>query len=351
MLDRRVSGSHRDIKAAIMVRIPSITRGKVTDTPGNWAYKPTKTQSNELRCQRRLETIKKLEYSWLSLIRNFECYDNTRKQTLCWESYHEAQTSGKLKRKLSASNLQRKPAEYDRLLFTYLTPRNGTMYNLKITVTMSKERLTRLKSEFPLGLLKISSHQQIQFIKCLVCAAKCDWQYAMYGLERPNSSHEKTMNISWGKFILPCFFYFRWCNSPVQWWKEQPCLRYEKKSSKYQEPYSYKRILIILMLPSVKRSDVRQKDSWRCNERCEILPPAFSRMKVWNCFREHQKRFRYHRKSSSSWRLSFVIMVQITWWSWGTIHYCTSIRSRTRLIQRIVQSAPMPLLNLSDLFG
>lgn len=153
------------------------------------------------------------------------------------------------------------------------------------------------------------------------------------------------------KFILPCFFYFRWCNSPVQWWKEQPCLRYEKKSSKYQEPYSYKRILIIWMLPSVKRSDVRQKDSWRCNERCEILPPTFLRLKVWNCFREHQKRFRYHRKSSSSWRLSFVIMVQITWWSWGTIHYCTSIRSRTRLIQRIVQSTPMPLLNLSDLFG
>ena len=174
MLDRRVSGSHRDIKAAIMVRIPSITRGKVTDTPGNWAYKPPKTQSNELRCQHRLETIKKLEYSWLSLICNFGCYDNTRKQTLCWESYHEAQISGKLKRKLSASNLQRKPAEYDRLLFTYLTPRNGTMYNLKITVTISKERLTRLKSEFPLGLLKISSHQRIQFIKCLVCAAKCD---------------------------------------------------------------------------------------------------------------------------------------------------------------------------------
>lgn len=208
MLDRRVSGSHKDIKAAIMVRIPSITRGKVTDTPGNWAYKPTKTQSNELRCQRRLETIKKLEYSWLSLICNFECYDNTRKQTLCWESYHEAQTSGKLKRKLSASNLQRKPAEYDRLLFTYLTPRNGTMYNLKITVTMSKERLTRLKSEFPLGLLKISSHQQIQFIKCLVCAAKCDWQYAMYGLERPNSSHEKTMNISWGKIYSAMFLLF-----------------------------------------------------------------------------------------------------------------------------------------------
>ena len=202
MLDRRVSGSHRDIKAAIMVRIPSITRGKVTDTPGNWAYKPTKTQSNELRCQRRLETIKKLEYSWLSLIRNFECYDNTRKQTLCWESYHEAQISGKLKRKLSASNLQRKPTEYDRLLFTYLTPRNGTMYNLKITVTISKERLTRLKSEFPSGLLNISSHQQIQFIKCLVCAAKCDWQYAMYGLERPNSSHEKTMNFFGGKNLF-----------------------------------------------------------------------------------------------------------------------------------------------------
>ena len=351
MLDRRVSGSHRDIKAAIMVRIPSITRGKVTDTPGNWAYKPTKTQSNELRCQRRLETIKKLEYSWLSLICNFECYDNTRKQTLCWESYHEAQISGKLKRKLSASNLQRKPAEYDRLFFTYLTPRNGTMYNLKITVTISKERLTRLKSEFPLGLLKISSHQRIQFIKCLVCAAKCDWQYAMYGLERPNSSHEKTMNISWGKIYSAMFLLFPMVQltSAMMKGTTMPPIR-EKVE---QVPRA------IFLQKNINYLDATVSETfWRktkgflaLQRKMRDITTCFFKAEGLNCFRERQKRFGYHRKFSSSWRLSFVIMVQITWWSWGTIHCCTSIRSRTRLIQRIVQSAPMPLLNLSDLFG
>lgn len=35
MFDRRVSGSHRDSTAAIRVKIPIITKGKVTDAPGN----------------------------------------------------------------------------------------------------------------------------------------------------------------------------------------------------------------------------------------------------------------------------------------------------------------------------
>lgn len=35
MFDKRVSGSHRDTRAAIRVKIPIITNGKVTDTSGN----------------------------------------------------------------------------------------------------------------------------------------------------------------------------------------------------------------------------------------------------------------------------------------------------------------------------